>query len=176
MKRALALLLLCLAAPACMAQSAIHHCVSADGTPVFSDQPCDSIASMKIGAIVPGLQRSCPTTREALRRQVAIAFNEHDANALAGLMLWEGYGDSEALHEVARLQKAMRRPLLGVVDATGPPPPASLPAPAAAGSVSATPVPELGALVVHLGGLKPDPDASLLFSIESRAACLWLLP
>jgi hypothetical protein len=176
MKCALAFLLLYLAVPACMAQSAIHHCVSADGTPVFTDQPCGSIASLKLGAIVPGMRHSCTATRGALRRRVAAAFHDRDPNALAGLMLWQDYGDSEALREVAQLQKAMQRPLLGVVDANGPPPSASAPAPPPPSSSVTTPPPDLGTLVVQLGGVQPDPGTTLRFAIEARAGCLWLHP
>lgn len=175
MRRATVLLLLVLAAPACAAQSAIHHCVSADGSPVFTDQPCDSIASLKLGAITPDTRHACPATRGDLRRRVAAAFGERDANALAGLMLWDGYVDNDAVREVARLQQAMQRPFLGVVDATGPPSPASATVIAPA-SASSSPAADHGALVVHLGGVRPDPGAFLRFAIKARAGCLWLRP
>jgi hypothetical protein len=121
------------------------------------------------------MHHACPATRQALRRRVAAAFHEHDANALAGLMLWQGYRDGEALREVARLRQAMQRPLLGVVDATGPPSPSSAPVAPVAGA-AAVPAPDLGALTVTLGGVQSESGAPLRFDIAARAGCLWLRP
>jgi hypothetical protein len=177
MARAALLLLLLLAAPSCAAQTAVHHCVSSDGTPVFTDQPCDSAQSLRVGAAPAHPEHACPATRKALRERVAAAFARHDANALAGLMLWQGYTDVEALRTLARLKQRMRQPLLEVTDAgrdttgmSGP-----TPAPAVAESSGSPVIPE-GDLLVHLGGVQDTPEATLRFAVLARAGCLWLHP
>lgn len=177
MSRLALLLLLLSAAPACLAQSAVHHCVSAHGTPVFTDQPCDSVQSQRVGARPARTGHACPATREALRQRVADAFARHDANALAGLMLWQGYADIDAVREVARLKRLMRRPLLDVADtdladtsttgSTSPP------------AVSGPSVPQprvTGELWVRLSGVPDGDDSPLRFTVEARAGCLWLRP
>lgn len=173
MARAALLLLLLLAAPACAAQAVVHHCVSTDGTPVFTDQPCDSAQSLRVGAAPAHHGHGCPATRKALRERVAAAFDRRDANALAGLMLWRGYTDLEAVREMAQLKRQMRQPLLDVADggtdstaATGPPV-----APAAT-----APVPQEPDLLVHLGGVQGTPAPPLRFTVLARAGCLWLHP
>jgi hypothetical protein len=177
MARAALLLLLLLAAPACAAQTAVHHCVSSDGTPVFTDQPCDSAQSLRVGAAPAHPEHACPATRKALRERVAKAFARQDANALAGLMLWQGWTDIEAVREVARLKRRMRQPLLDVADAgpdaagmTG-----ASDAPATASTRPAILGPEPG-LLVHLGGVQEASTPPLRFTVAVRAGCLWLRP
>jgi hypothetical protein len=179
MTRFALLLLLLSVAPACLAQTAVHHCVSSNGTPVFTDQPCDSAQSLRVGAIPPHSPRhpSCPTTPKALRERVSEAFTRRDPNALAGLMLWDGYRDVDAVREVTRLKRLMRRPLLDVAvtgedapasSATGIPPPA-------ASSHAYAPVAQ-AELLVRLGGVQVESDGPLHFALERRAGCLWLRP
>ncbi len=177
MARAALLLLLLLAAPACAAQAVVHHCVSTDGTPVFTDQPCDSAQSLRVGAVPAHSEHACPTTRKALRQRVAATFARHDANALAGLMLWQGWTDTEAVREVARLKRLMRQPLLDVADA-GPDTAAMTGAPDAPAAAATSPVPQVPepGLLVHLGGVQGAPTPPLRYSVEALAGCLWLRP
>ncbi|KGI77120.1 DUF4124 domain-containing protein [Oleiagrimonas soli] len=183
LRLALILVLLTLAS-VCHAQSAVHHCVSADGTPVFTDQPCGSMQAARIGAVQPSSSRTehaCPATREALRQRVAAAFVAHDANALAGLMLWQGYGDVEAVQEVARMHRLMQHPLLNVTDGADTSPPSAQPLSAM------PPVPDADVdttidvmpdddLEVHLGGVEARESGPVRFQVVTRAGCYWLLP
>jgi hypothetical protein len=179
MPRVFVFLLLLLAVPVCHAQTAIHHCVSADGTPGFTDQPCSSLQSRKVGAVPAQTSHACSATRKALRQRVASAFTRHDANALAGLMLWQGYTDAGALREVAHFQQLMRRPLLEVTD-DSPADSASVPAtplpwPAQTSSTNVPALPR-ASLEVHLGGVQPDNPGPLHFDVIFSAGCFWLLP
>ncbi|HET6587721.1 MAG TPA: DUF4124 domain-containing protein [Oleiagrimonas sp.] len=179
----LCLPLACSAAPAM--QTVIHHCVDADGTPVFTDQPCASMdavpATSDVNPFAPRSSagpRTCPRDRKALKKRVANAFKTHDANALAGLMLWRGYSEFGAVHTVQDLADLMQWPFLGFAEAS-PAAGRSVPAvpglpplmPAMAQSTPAAPPPDV--LTIHLG--RPQqPDVT--FAITPRAGCLWLQP
>lgn len=56
----------------------------------------------------------CAATAEALRQQVADAFAAHDPNRMAGLMLWDGYDQRDAVASIQGLAALMQHPLLGV--------------------------------------------------------------
>ena len=153
----LCLPLACLPTPA-IAQTAIHHCVAPDGTPVFTDQPCASMGATKASTaptnpFAPGPPtppRACPKTLDALKKRVAEAFGAHNANALAGLMLWHGYGERGAVHTMRDLADLMQWSFLGFADD-----------------------PMTDTLSIKLD--RPDqPGAS--FAITSQAGCLWLQP
>lgn len=163
-----------LARPAC--GTGIHRCVAADGTPVFTDQPCSSLDDMPASSGTRGpwhvgsTPRFCPADRKALERRVVAAFRQHDPNALAGLMLWRGYAASMADDILRRLSHLVRQPLLGFVGepaaaaSIGPDPPSWTP-------VSPSPLPP--PLVLELG----DPmQASMSFAVVRRDGCLWLQP
>ncbi|HET8554443.1 MAG TPA: hypothetical protein VFL78_06415 [Rhodanobacteraceae bacterium] len=182
------LLLLCLplACPARPAmQTVIHHCVGADGTPVFTDQPCASMdavpATSDTNPFAPRQSagpRTCPRDRKALQKRVADAFRTHDANALAGLMLWRGYSKFGAIHTVHDLAGLMQWPFLGFADASPasersvlniPGLPPLMPAPAQ----SATAALPSDVLTIHLG--RPQ-QPNVTFAVTTRAGCLWLQP
>lgn len=188
MMRLTALLLLCfpavgLATPS--PQTTIHHCVGANGTPIFTDQPCASMdatpATPRTDPLAPGLPtgpRTCPKDRSELEQRVAAAFHARDANAMAGLMLWRGYGEHGAVRTVRDLADLMQWPLLGFAGAT----PATSPSsPAIAGLPLLLPAaPSTAAepssphtLTIKLG--RPQPS-DVSFAIRSRAGCLWLEP
>ncbi|GAB3025279.1 hypothetical protein GCM10027285_04000 [Oleiagrimonas citrea] len=179
MPRLALFLLLLTAATFCRAQTAVHRCVSVDGTPVFTDQPCRSMQAARIGAVQPSATpHACPATREALRQRVAAAFAAHDANALAGLMLWEGYDDREAVREIAQMRARMRQPLLGVTDDGAPPPASTSQAPVTVDAPSSTTAAPSSAaeLNVHLGGVAAQEAGPLRFRVLFRAGCYWLQP
>lgn len=181
----LALLPLALSAPtlsaAPMVQSSIHHCVAADGTPVYTDQPCAQLHATpaprepapgvgtvpRTGAIGP---RFCPVDRDTLKTRVARAFRSQDANALAGLMLWHGYGHGGARHTLRDLARLVRRPFIGFVDATDP-------VPAMSGLPPLVPPDERREDPHHLKLDLDDPAGpQVTFTIIERAGCLWLQP
>ncbi len=172
------------------AQTVIHHCVGADGTPIFTDRTCASLGALSAKHATHPLRpratrgaRHCPLDRQALRMRVVAAFRRHNANALAGLMLWRGYGAAAADTIVQQLAQLMHAPFLGLAgfDTTGPPAApatASLPAwwpppllPAHTASVT-TPA-NTNTLDVRLG--HPAPPL-VQFEVTRRDGCVWLEP
>ena len=182
---ALLWLLLLAAAVPVQAQNPIHHCIGAHGNPVFTDQPCASLDATPVGAAPPSARDDsappdapppllCAATTAQLRQSVIDAFAQRDANRMAGLMLWDGYGHGAAVADIRSLALLMRRPLLDLQPsggATTDPPPAGAASSGAAPDAAAT-----GAqLRLQLAGT----DASgspheLRFDIVRRAGCLWL--
>lgn len=185
MIRRLALLPFALSAPVLsatpMTQSAIHHCVAADGTPVYTDQPCAQLdatpaprESTTGAGPIPRADAAgphyCPVDRDTLKTRVARAFQSQDANALAGLMLWHGYGRGGARHTLRDLARLVRRPFIGFVEATDP-------VPAMSGLPPLLPPGESGGDPHHLKLDLDDPDGpQVTFTIIERAGCLWLQP
>jgi hypothetical protein len=133
---------------------------------VFTDQPCASLqatpapASSAIGD-APSLRppaTTCAADVETLRAAVVDAFAHGDANRLAGLMLWAGYGEHAAVDDIRALAALMQRPLVGIDlpdDGSGDGAPSEL--------VVRT-VPDEGS----------DDDGETRFVIEPRSGCLWL--
>ncbi|KZC19994.1 MULTISPECIES: DUF4124 domain-containing protein [Rhodanobacter] len=181
----LCLILLACTAPAA-AQSPIHRCIGANGGAVFTDQPCMALQATPLG---PSTTPSAPASPQAapppilcaanageLRQSVIDAFASRDANRLAGLMLWDGYGRGAAIADIRSLAELMKQPLLGV-DVPGddaPAAPASAAAPPPMDAAPATPSPGQQ-LVLHTSG--NDGSGSpreLRFDLVRQAGCLWL--
>jgi hypothetical protein len=182
--RYLLFILLTLGAPALHAQTAIHRCVAANGTPVFTDQPCNSLGATRAATASGGSTQAaapdgtCPATPAVLKARVADAFNAGDANALAGLMLWQGYGRGAAMADMRRLQSLVREPLVGFGDTTdtGADTDALPPWPPFADNASGD-SDDADILTVRLGGTTDDGSArEARFGIVPRAGCLWLQP
>jgi hypothetical protein len=188
----LCLILLVWTMPA-RAQTEIHRCIGANGSAVFTDQPCAALQATPVspaathGNDIPPATAPPPTlcaaSLGALRHSVIDAFASHDANRMAGLMLWSGYGRGAAIADIRSLDELMRQPLLDV-DTPGDPAPGSGP-PAVAIATSSTsfaapstppdPPPANAQLVLHTAG--NDGSGSpheLRFNVVSRAGCLWL--
>lgn len=180
------LLLLAAAAPV-RAQNPIHHCIGAHGNPVFTDQPCAALDATPVGAATPARGDSgqpdapppllCAATTAQLRQSVIDAFAQRDANRMAGLMLWDGYGRGAAVADIRSLALLMRRPLLDLQPSgnatTADPPPAS------AASSGEAPAPDAATAGPQLRLQLAGTDASgspreLRFDIVRRAGCLWL--
>jgi hypothetical protein len=180
---------LMLGAPALQAQTAIHRCVAANGTPVFTDQPCSSLDATQAATTATGATRSaapadgiCPATPAALKARVANAFNAGDANALAGLMLWQGYGRGAAMADMRRLQSLVREPLLGFGEAAdadddADAPPAWPPFADNADARSDSGDEDANTLTLRFGGVgDAGSGREARFGIVPRAGCLWLQP
>lgn len=176
--RPFVLLLLLLFAGVVHAQETIHHCVDANGNPVFTDTPCAAMHAVPVTA-APAAATSvvaaprlvlahCAATVDALKRRVVDAFAAHAPNRLAGLMLWQGYGDRAAVADIRELGELMRQPLLGVRVVTGSDGP---PAPAASAAGTAGP-PGLE-LSTAAGDGSGQPERSY-FQVVPQAGCLWL--
>lgn len=192
MLSSLALMLLAVSS-ACAAQTVIHHCISADGTPLFTDQPCDSLDATPVAKTTipdtasrsplaphaPTGPKHCPLDIPTLKARVAAAFKTRDANALAGLMLWRGYHDRGATHTVKQLAQLMQWPFLGFAQADKKTPSTSTISTASLG------LPPLSSNTVTQPPAPPDtltlklanparPQVS--FRIIQRDGCYWLEP
>lgn len=193
-----ALLLLSLLAHAgsVHAQNTIHHCVGDNGTPMFTDQPCSSLGATAVAAVAADHTASgisfalagCPANIQQLKSRISQAFAAHDANALAGLMLWHGYGRASVHVYLRRLRALVDEPLMGIDDGSPPPvPESSIPAfdgmdmdadassyPAAQPSMPVSRAPDT--LILHLGGVGDGASHNPGFGVRVVANCFWLSP
>lgn len=162
--RPVLLLLLALAALPARAQSPIYHCIAADGHPVFTDQPCANLQATpaptsSAAAEAPSLRPpavTCAADVDQLRGAVIDAFANADANRLAGLILWGGYGEHAVVADIRALAALMRRPLVGI----------DLPSDGNGSELVVSTVPEDGS----------EESGQTRFAIKPRAGCLWLRP
>ncbi|WP_426702095.1 DUF4124 domain-containing protein [Rhodanobacter sp. Col0626] len=181
--------LVALASPA-MAQTEIHRCIGANGGAVFTDQPCAALQATSVTSAprVDALPSAtpppilCAASVSELRQSVIDAFASHDANRMAGMMLWNGYGRGAAIADIQSLTQWMKQPLVEV-EMPGDPAAAGTdheqPASAATSvdpftlDIPPSPAPPGNQLVLHTanddGGAR-----DLRFDIVHRAGCLWL--
>jgi len=159
MLRLALLLLLALAALPARAQMPIYHCIAADGHPVYTDQPCASMQATPAPAAsatsaAPSLRPpgvTCAVDVDELRQAVIDAFANGDANRMAGLMLWAGYGEHAVVADIRALAALMDRPLVGID------------------------LPDDASLVVRTAPMDgSDSSGATRFAIERRSGCLWL--
>jgi hypothetical protein len=156
------LLLLSLAAFGARAQTPIHRCIGTDGQPVFTDQPCASLQATPAPPSLHPPAVTCAADADALRQAAIDAFADGDANRLAGLMLWAGYGQHAAVADIRALAALMRRPLLGI-ELAGP-----------ADDPTAADAPALVVRTVATDGSGGSNETR--FAIEPHSGCLWLRP
>lgn len=121
-------LLLLLPGPGAHAQTRVQRCISAEGTPVFTDRRCEQLgAHESMGPEQPILTESedpaadpfpaepvpeaygpvsqdCARTPTQLRDTVERQLREHDINGLAGLYHWPGTGQWSARTVMDRLE------------------------------------------------------------------------
>lgn len=186
------LFLLAWVAPA-MAQTEIHRCIGANGNAVFTDQPCAALRATPVvrPADIPNSTALdsnsqptvgpppilCAANMSELRQSVIDAFARHDANRMAGLMLWSGYGygHGAAVADIRSLSELMKQPLLDLRPSANPPAsaPSGDPADPFTTDAPPTPSPATSQLVLHTVGNDGDPH-ELRFNIERRSGCLWL--
>ncbi len=188
------LILYCLSGQV-MAQTTIHRCIGANGGAVFSDQPCAALQATPVGTVTPptmapaaGASAQPPPTLCAasvgkLRQSMIEAFARHDANRLAGLILWDGYSQGAVTADIRSLDELMKASLLDI-RMPGTAPANSDPAPAQSlGGIGldpfgpatpATPEPSSDGnqLVLHTAG--HDGSQERHFDLIRRAGCLWL--
>jgi hypothetical protein len=177
----LCLILLACTAPAA-AQTPIHRCIGANGGAVFTDQPCAALQATPGDPNVPSPQTAampaapppilCAASPGELRQSVIDAFASRDANRLAGLMLWDGYGPGAAIADIRSLAKLMKQPLL---DADIPPAQGAGIDEASAPAAAQAPPSAGDQLVLHTGGNDGSGGPrELRFHIVRQAGCLWL--
>ncbi|MEO7050212.1 MAG: DUF4124 domain-containing protein [Rhodanobacter sp.] len=185
----LALLCLVLLGPAtpALAQSEIHHCIGANGAPVFTDQPCAALRATPVSPAAATATASspdasvspaglCAASVDDLRQSVIDAFARRDTVRLAGLILWDGYGSGAAIADIRALTTLMKQPLLEVET------PQPLTRSASSDNDNPWPAPEdaqatSAADHLVLRTLRDGTEESTTqwrFDIVRRAGCLWL--
>lgn len=108
------------------AQTHVYRCIGAQGEPVFSGLPCGPAAPPP-GAVAvsqgSGFGDVCPASPQALRQAIAAAFQAHDVNRLAGLILWRGMDQASARSTLRSLSAWLKQPLarIAIAYAAGPP-------------------------------------------------------
>lgn len=150
---------------------------------MFTDQPCSALQATPITGktLQPLAARSapppvmCARDKDALRQSVIEAFASGDANRLAGLMLWDGYGSAAVISRIRSLTTLMKQPLLDVEISDG------LPAGRTvstddlfADMIAPTAVSDENMLVLDVTGGDGSHVSTLRFSIVRQAGCLWL--
>ena len=174
------------------AQTDIHRCIGANGNALFTDQTCAAMQATTVHAAAkpsddvthtatiastpaeppPVL---CAGTFNELRQSVIDAFANHNANRMAGLMLWNGYGGSAAVADIRALSALMQQPLLDA----GPPDnadasPTGNSDPSTTDNAAEAPV-SGNQLVLHLAGNDGSGNPrELRYGIVRRSGCLWL--
>jgi hypothetical protein len=117
---ALLLLLACLA-PLREASAQVRHCVTADGTRLYTDQRCadlGAVEELRVPALdTPAVSHRRPVCARSVR-DLAYALEEAirsgDANRIAGLYDWAGMGTTNASRVMNRLQDIAGRDVVEV--------------------------------------------------------------
>jgi hypothetical protein len=163
-------------------QTPIYRCVGAHGEPKFSSQPCGTAvqlpgnggdADATTGSY--GFGDVCPVSPEALRQAIAGAFESHDVNRLAGVIVWRGIDQDSARTLLRTLADWLKQPLAGIAiaGAAGPPYAATGPAPAESvfqargDSSTMAPAPAGFEISTAAGGTRA-------FGITESDGCWWL--
>jgi hypothetical protein len=105
----------------------VHRCIGEHGEITFSGLPCTGATAAPVGAngasanatISNGSPQysagaACPATLDALRDAIAAAFARRDANAIAGIVRWDGVGGGAARERMRDLAALIASPLLGI--------------------------------------------------------------
>jgi hypothetical protein len=172
-------LLACATAAHAQTHTPIYRCVGAHGEPKFSSQPCGTEVTLPAGAAtVQGadLGHVCAASPQVLRQAIAGAFESHDVNRLAGLILWRGIDQASARTMLRSLAEWLKQPLAGIAIAypTGPPIPENGAAPivsAGAGGGPAVPALPPSGFEISTGG----GDGRVRgFGIVESDGCWWL--
>jgi hypothetical protein len=168
-----------------LAQSDIHHCIGANGSPVFTDQPCAALHATPISpaaaaasppAVAVAPADLCAASVAELRQSVIDAFARRDTVRLAGLILWDGYARGAAIADIRALTALMKQPLLEV-DTPQPPTASADPGndDLSLAPVGAEAPREADQLVLRtLGNGAEGAVPQWRFDIVRRAGCLWL--
>ncbi|MEP6898552.1 MAG: DUF4124 domain-containing protein [Rhodanobacter sp.] len=166
------------------AQNPIHRCIGSNGSPVFTDQPCDAMQATSVHAATRPLNDAassqpppllCAARLADLRKSVIDAFADHDPNRLAGLMLWGGYGSGAAIADIRSLAALMRHPLLDLGPSEDPAAASSAGDPFTEAAPTPAPAPSGTQLILHVAGSAADgSQRELRFDIVRRSGCLWL--
>jgi hypothetical protein len=105
----------------------VHRCIGEHGEITFSGLPCSGASAAPNNAndasadatTATGSPRAatgavCPATLDALRDAITAAFARRDANAIAGIVRWDGVGGGAARERMRDLAAMTASPLLGI--------------------------------------------------------------
>ncbi|TAN06914.1 MAG: hypothetical protein EPN36_03085 [Rhodanobacteraceae bacterium] len=178
--RFVCLLALVACAPLAHAQQHVYRCIGTHGEPVFSGQPCGTPApqpGQTAGTQAIATGGACAASPQALRQDIARAVAKHDANRMAGLILWRGMDQASAQATLRGLSTWLQQPLAGIaIDYAHDPPSASAapypPAPVRQpATASSAPVqPPIGFEVSTGGG----DGSTRSFGVTEFGGCWWL--
>lgn len=179
--RFVCLLVLVACAPLAHAQTSTHvyRCVGAHGEPVFSGQPCANPVTINgHNAATPdqGFGSVCAGSPQELKAAIAQAFAAHDANQMAGLLLWRGMDEAVARATLRSLSSWVQQPLAGIAVARTTGPPSLVYDPPSASSsgdfiVSTNSLDRPNGFVVSTGG---GDGSTRDFGITEIGGCWWL--
>lgn len=117
----LLLLLLASLAPMREASAQVRHCVTADGTRLYTDRRCADMGAVEelrvptLGAPAASYRRPvCARDVQDLAYALEEAVRSGDANRIAGLYDWAGMGTANAYRVMKRLQAIARRDVVEV--------------------------------------------------------------
>jgi len=170
------------------AHAQIHRCIGAQGEPVFTDQPCGSaelsanVASSpldrseqagttSVAPATPGtpIAATCPRSPEQVRDRIALAFNDNNPNALAGLFDWRGFSRQSADARLKDFSRWLKHPLVGV-QFSG----AADPSGAQPDDADYTPSDPSGLTVLTQSSGEPAPETRS-FGMVEKGGCWWLM-
>ena len=169
------------------AQAQVHRCIGAQGEPVFTDQPCGSaelsvdLASGNFDRNDPAnasssgsagtgtaIAATCPRSPQQVRERIAVAFNDNNPNALAGLFDWRGFSHQSADARLKDFIQWLKHPLVGVQFSGAADPSGAQPEDADYTAANPT---GLTVLTQSSGELAPDARS---FGVMQKGGCWWL--
>jgi hypothetical protein len=167
-------LLLC--AP--LAHAQIYRCIGVHGEPVFSGEACAPGASPRsagdIAARSGGFTAACATSPGKLRKATAEAFDTHDANRLAGLIVWRGVDQTLAQATLRAFTVWVQQPLAGIALAYANGPPDAHAGAVSGGHAADATGPasgQLSSIEISTGG---DDGSTRDFGVLRFGGCWWL--
>jgi hypothetical protein len=161
----------------------VHRCIGAQGEIVFSGVPCGTPApanaqassSMASGRTTAPV--NCPSSVETLRALIAEALARRDANAIAGVMRWDGVGGAAARQRMREIAELAARPMLGIDTMGGDlyvPVRTISDAPERDEAPPPAPEPSATTLTVRTGGSEDGGSREHEFGIVHSDGCYWL--
>lgn len=170
------------------AQAQIHRCIGPQGEPVFTDQPCGSAelsvdvtsgnldhddlanaASTAHAGTGTRIAATCPRSPQQVRDRIAVAFNDNNPNALAGLFDWRGFSHTSANARLKDFSRWLKHPLIGV-QFSGPPDPSG----AQPGDADYAPSDPSSLTVLTQSSGDPAPQTRS-FGVVEKGGCWWLM-
>ncbi len=163
------------AASGMLRAASVHRCIGEHGEIAFSETRCasgrelggagvDSPASRNTPESRAAPVPTCPATPDALRDVIAEAFSRRDANALAGVMRWDGVSGGAANVRMRDLAELTQRPLTGV----------ELGGEALEATIGDAPAPPPATLLIVRTGGPASGESEREFRVTRSGGCYWL--